>query len=170
LRKQIGYVPQDVFLFSDTIKNNIKFGNVHLSEESILIASEQADLHQNVQGFEKGYDTIIGERGITLSGGQKQRVSIARALVLHPKVLILDDCLSSVDTNTENAILGHLKKEMKDKTTIIISHRISSVKMAEHILVLDDGRIIQQGNHEQLILVQGAYKELYEKQLKTEEV
>jgi len=170
LRKQLGYVPQDVFLFSDTIRNNIKFGNINLSEASILKASEQADLHENVLGFEKGYDTIIGERGITLSGGQKQRVSIARALVLHPKVLILDDCLSAVDTNTENIILRHLKKEMKDKTTIIISHRISSVKMAENILVLDEGRIIQQGNHAQLILVQGAYKELYEKQLTTEEV
>jgi ATP-binding cassette subfamily B multidrug efflux pump len=170
LRKQMGYVPQDVFLFSDTIRNNIRFGNIDLSESSIMKGSEQADLHNNVLGFEKEYDTIIGERGITLSGGQKQRVSIARALVLHPKVLILDDCLSAVDTNTENAILGHLKKEMQDKTTIIISHRISSVKMAEHILVLDEGRIIQQGNHEKLIAEKGAYKELYEKQLTTEEV
>jgi ATP-binding cassette subfamily B protein len=170
LRKQMGYVPQDVFLFSDTIRNNIRFGNIDLSESSIMKGSEQADLHNNVLGFEKEYDTIIGERGITLSGGQKQRVSIARALVLHPKVLILDDCLSAVDTNTENAILGHLKKEMQDKTTIIISHRISSVKMAEHILVLDEGRIIQQGNHEKLIAEKGAYKELYEKQLTREEV
>jgi ATP-binding cassette subfamily B protein len=136
----------------------------------MLIASKQADLYDNVIEFEKGFDTIIGERGITLSGGQKQRVSIARALALHPKVLILDDCLSAVDTKTENSILGHLKSEMQGKTTIIISHRISSVKMAERILVLDEGQIIQQGTHEQLLAVQGAYKELYEKQLTTEEV
>ena len=169
LRHQMGFVPQDVFLFSDTIRNNIRFGNSHLSEDSILKASKQADLHENVLHFKKGYDTIIGERGITLSGGQKQRVSIARALVLHPKVLILDDCLSAVDTKTENAILGHLKDEMKDKSTIIISHRISSVKMAENILVLDQGNIVQQGSHEELIVIEGAYKELYERQLATEE-
>ena len=170
LRKQMGYVPQDVFLFSDTIRHNISFGNENLTEENMIIASKQADLYDNVIGFEKGFDTIIGERGITLSGGQKQRVSIARALALHPKVLILDDCLSAVDTKTENSILGHLKSEMQGKTTIIISHRISSVKMAERILVLDEGQIIQQGTHEQLLAVQGAYKELYEKQLTTEEV
>jgi len=170
LRKQMGYVPQDVFLFSDTIRHNISFGNENLTEENMLIASKQADLYDNVIEFEKGFDTIIGERGITLSGGQKQRVSIARALALHPKVLILDDCLSAVDTKTENSILGHLKSEMQGKTTIIISHRISSVKMAERILVLDEGQIIQQGTHEQLLAVQGAYKELYEKQLTTEEV
>lgn len=170
LRKQMGYVPQDVFLFSDTIRHNISFGNENLTEENMIIASKQADLYDNVIGFEKGFDTIIGERGITLSGGQKQRVSIARALALHPKVLILDDCLSAVDTKTENSILGHLKSEMQGKTTIIISHRISSVKMAERILVLDEGQIIQQGTHEQLLAAQGAYKELYEKQLTTEEV
>jgi ATP-binding cassette subfamily B protein len=170
LRKQMGYVPQDVFLFSDTIRHNISFGNENLTEENMIIASKQADLYDNVIGFEKGFDTIIGERGITLSGGQKQRVSIARALALHPKVLILDDCLSAVDTKTENSILGHLKSEMQGKTTIIISHRISSVKMAERIMVLDEGQIIQQGTHEQLLAAQGAYKELYEKQLTTEEV
>jgi len=170
LRKQMGYVPQDVFLFSDTIRNNIRFGNSNLGDEEIKTASMQADLHGNVIEFEKKYETIIGERGITLSGGQKQRVSIARALVLHPKVLILDDCLSAVDTKTENTILGNLKKEMKNKTTIIISHRISSVKMAENIIVLNNGYIVQQGRHEELIAVDGNYKDLYEKQLASEEV
>jgi ATP-binding cassette subfamily B protein len=170
LRKQMSYVPQDVFLFSDTIANNIRFGNHQLDIEKIRKASLQADLLENVQAFEKKFETIIGERGITLSGGQKQRVSIARALILHPKVLILDDCLSAVDTKTENNILGHLRTEMKGKTTVIISHRISSVKMADKILVIEDGRIVQQGKHEDLVRTDGSYRELFEKQLSTEEV
>jgi ATP-binding cassette, subfamily B, multidrug efflux pump len=169
LRKQMSYVQQDVFLFSDTIRNNILFGNPELSEAEMRHASFQSDLLDNVEGFEKKFDTMIGERGITLSGGQKQRVSIARALVLKPRVLILDDCLSAVDTRTENTILSHLKEEMKDKTTLIISHRISSVNLADTILVMEEGRIVQSGNHDELIKVEGPYKALYEKQLVSEE-
>lgn len=169
LRKQMSYVQQDVFLFSDTIRNNILFGNPELGDAEMRHASLQSDLLENVEGFEKKFETMIGERGITLSGGQKQRVSIARALVLKPRVLILDDCLSAVDTRTENTILSHLKEEMKDKTTLIISHRISSVNLADTILVMDEGRIVQSGNHDELIKVEGPYKALYEKQLVTEE-
>ena len=169
LRKQMSYVQQDVFLFSDTIRNNILFGNPELGEAEMRHASLQSDLLENVEGFENKFETMIGERGITLSGGQKQRVSIARALVLKPRVLILDDCLSAVDTRTENTILSHLKEEMKDKTTLIISHRISSVNLADTILVMDEGRIVQSGNHDELIKVDGPYKALYEKQLVTEE-
>ncbi len=169
LRKQMSYVQQDVFLFSDTIRNNILFGNPMLSDEEMRHASLQADLLENVERFEKQFETTIGERGITLSGGQKQRVSIARALVLKPRVLILDDCLSAVDTKTENNILAHLKEEMKDKTTLIISHRISSVNMADTILVMEEGRIVQSGKHEDLLKVEGPYKSLYEKQLVNEE-
>ncbi len=169
LRKQMSYVQQDVFLFSDTIRNNILFGNPELGEAEMRNASLQSDLLENVEGFENKFETMIGERGITLSGGQKQRVSIARALVLKPRLLILDDCLSAVDTRTENTILSHLKEEMKDKTTLIISHRISSVNLADTILVMDEGRIVQSGNHDELIKVDGPYKALYEKQLVTEE-
>lgn len=169
LRRQMSYVQQDVFLFSDSIRNNILFGNPEKGEEAMRNASRQADLLENVEGFEKGFDTVIGERGITLSGGQKQRVSIARALVLKPKVLILDDCLSAVDTKTEHTILQHLKEEMVDKTTLIISHRISSVQLADTILVMEDGAIVQSGSHEQLVQVEGPYKLLYEKQLLNEE-
>ena len=169
LRRQISYVQQDVFLFSDTIRNNILFGNPGLSEEEMKHAALQADLLDNVQRFEKQFDTVIGERGITLSGGQKQRVSIARALVLKPKILVLDDCLSAVDTSTEKTILSHLKEEMKGKTTLIISHRISSVNLADHILVMEEGRIVQSGRHEDLIAASGPYRTLYEKQLSGEQ-
>jgi ATP-binding cassette subfamily B multidrug efflux pump len=169
LRKQISYVQQDVFLFSDSIRNNILFGNPDLSEEEMRKASHQADLLENVDRFEKQFETVIGERGITLSGGQKQRVSIARALVLKPKILVLDDCLSAVDTSTEKTILNHLKEEMKGKTTMIISHRISSVNLADKILVMDDGCVVQAGNHEELIHQEGPYKTLFEKQLASEE-
>ena len=169
LRKQISYVQQDVFLFSDSIRNNILFGNPDLSEEEMRKASFQADLLENVDRFEKQFETVIGERGITLSGGQKQRVSIARALVLKPKILVLDDCLSAVDTSTEKTILNHLKEEMKGKTTMIISHRISSVNLADKILVMDDGCVVQAGNHEELINQEGPYKTLFEKQLANEE-
>jgi len=169
LRKQISYVQQDVFLFSDSIRNNILFGNPELSEEEMRKASLQADLLENVERFEKQFETVIGERGITLSGGQKQRVSIARALVLKPKILVLDDCLSAVDTSTEKTILNHLKEEMKGKTTMIISHRISSVNLADKILVMDDGCVVQAGNHEELIRQEGPYKTLFEKQLASEQ-
>lgn len=169
LRGQIGYVPQDVFLFSDTIANNIAFGKDDTTTEQIIRASENADLAENISRFPNGYETRLGERGITLSGGQKQRVSIARAIARDPKILVLDDCLSAVDTKTENAILNSLKGVMQDRTTIIISHRVSSAKLADKIVVLDDGRIIEQGTHKQLMKKNGAYRELYEKQLMAED-
>lgn len=164
LRRQIGFVPQDVFLFSDTIANNIAFGLDHADSKLIEQAAKDADVYQNIMDFPKGFETLLGERGITLSGGQKQRVSIARAIAKKPKILILDDCLSAVDTKTENAILSALKSIMKDRTSVIISHRVSSAKLADHIIVLDDGQIIERGDHESLMDQKGVYAELYEKQ------
>lgn len=170
LRSQIGYVPQDVFLFSDTIRNNISFGSINLTEEQILQASKDADLHDNITDFPKGYDTELGERGITLSGGQKQRVSIARAIARNPKIMILDDALSAVDTKTENSILNALKGVMEDRTSVIISHRVSSAKLANYIIVLDEGMIVEQGTEAELLSKNGVYKELYAKQLQGETV
>lgn len=169
LRRQIGFVPQDVFLFSDTIANNIAFGLDHADSELIEQAAKDADVYQNIIDFPKGFETLLGERGITLSGGQKQRVSIARAIAKKPKILILDDCLSAVDTKTENAILSALKSIMKDRTSVIISHRVSSAKLADHIIVLNDGQIIERGDHESLMNQKGVYAELYEKQTQTGE-
>jgi len=169
LRRQIGYVPQDVFLFSDTIANNIAFGIDTPDEDIIFQAAKDADVYQNILDFPKGFDTMLGERGITLSGGQKQRVSIARAIAKAPKILILDDCLSAVDTKTENVILSALKKIMQDRTSIIISHRVSSAKLADQIIVLDDGKIVESGNHESLMAQKGVYAELYEKQTQASE-
>ncbi|UYZ62169.1 ABC transporter ATP-binding protein [Hymenobacter weizhouensis] len=170
LRSQIGYVPQDVFLFSDTIRNNINFGLENPTEERMIQAAKDANVYDNIVQFQEGFDTKLGERGITLSGGQKQRVSIARALVKEPKILILDDALSAVDTNTENAILGALQRIMHNRTSLIISHRVSSVKLADEILVLDDGQIVQHGTHEALMQDQdGLYRALYERQLQSEE-
>ncbi|MCU0448369.1 MAG: ABC transporter ATP-binding protein/permease [Bernardetiaceae bacterium] len=170
LRRQIGYVPQDVFLFSDTIGRNIAFGvQTHLSQAAIEQAAKDADVYGNIIEFPKKFDTEIGERGITLSGGQKQRVSIARAIVRDPKILILDDSLSAVDTKTENAILNNLQRIMRGRTTVIISHRVSSAKLADLILILDDGRIVQRGTHVDLLAQPGPYRDLYEKQTQTEE-
>lgn len=167
VRSSIGYVPQDVFLFSDTIANNISFGVAKegITQTEIERAAQQADIYHNIIDFPQGFQTRVGERGITLSGGQKQRISIARAIIRDPRILIFDDCLSAVDTETEEKILGHLKDLMVGKTTVIISHRVSSVKHAEQIIVIDHGSIIEQGNHAQLIELQGAYYSLYQKQL-----
>ena len=165
LRNQIGFVPQDPFLFSDSIGNNIKFGKQDATEEEIITAAKNADVHKNIVEFSKGYKTVLGERGVTLSGGQKQRVSIARAIIKNPKILIFDDCLSAVDTETEEKILSNLERVSKSKTTFIISHRVSSAKNADKIIVLDDGKIIQQGTHNQLVNQEGYYKDLYEQQL-----
>jgi len=173
LRENIGYVPQDVFLFSDTIANNISFGMSHVEngmlKEKIFQAAKEAVIYDNIMEFEKKFETMIGERGITLSGGQKQRVSIARALIKNPKILVFDDCLSAVDTHTEEMILGNLKKQMEGKTSLIISHRVSTVKHAERIIVLDAGRVVEKGNHEELLEKRGLYFALYEKQLMEEE-
>lgn len=169
MRDQMGYVPQDVFLFSDTIQNNIAFGSNSISYEQVVQAAKDADLYDNITDFPKGLQTMLGERGITLSGGQKQRASIARAIVRNPKILILDDALSAVDTNTENTILNSLSRIMKGRTTVIISHRVSSAKLADKIIVLDDGKIIEQGTNESLLALNGVYKELYDKQLKEKE-
>jgi len=164
LRRQIGYVPQDVFLFSDSIGNNIAFGIEESDPKIIEQAAKDADVYQNIVEFPKGFETMLGERGITLSGGQKQRVSIARAIAKQPKILILDDCLSAVDTKTENVILTALKNIMMNRTSIIISHRVSSAKLADQIIVLDDGKVIERGNHKSLMKQKGVYAELYEKQ------
>lgn len=164
LRSQIGYVPQDVFLFSDTIFNNIAFGIRNADEQKVFQAARDADVYENIIGFQSGFATRVGERGITLSGGQKQRVSIARAIVREPKILMLDDALSAVDTRTENNILNSLKRIMQGRTTIIISHRVSSAKLASKIIVLFDGSVVEAGTHDSLIEKNGFYKDLYEKQ------
>ena len=170
LRQAIGYVPQDVFLFSDSIKNNIGFGNGKLSQDQIIQAARDSDLYSNINQFPNGFETTLGERGITLSGGQKQRVSIARAIIRKPQILILDDSLSAVDTKTEHTILSNLQRIMKDCTTVIISHRVSSAKLADHILVLDGGCIIEQGNEEELLAQNGVYRELYDKQIQVDKL
>ncbi len=169
LRSSIGAVPQDAFLFSDTIENNIRFGDENASFEEIIEVAKKAVVHGNIEGFAKKYDTILGERGITLSGGQKQRVSIARALLKDPKIYLFDDCLSAVDTETEEEILNNLKQVSENKTTLIVSHRVSSAKNADKIIVLENGEIIQEGTHEQLNNIDGYYKELYLNQLSEKE-
>ena len=169
LRESIGAVPQDAFLFSDSIRNNIKFGKANASDTEITQIAKDAVVHENIMGFSKKYDTVLGERGITLSGGQKQRVSIARALIKDPKIYLFDDCLSAVDTETEEEILNNLKKASQNKTTLIVSHRVSSAKNADKILVLADGKLIQQGTHEELNATEGYYKELYFNQLSEKE-
>ncbi|HHZ64746.1 MAG TPA: ABC transporter ATP-binding protein [Flavobacteriales bacterium] len=169
IRKIIGYVPQDVFLFSDTIANNIAFGNVNSKMSDIQEAARKAVILRDIEEFSKGLETVVGERGITLSGGQKQRVAIARAIIKEPLILIFDDCLSAVDTETEEAILNNLNEVMKDRTSIIVSHRVSSVKNANNIIVLDQGAIKEQGSHLELMELRGLYYELYQKQLLEEQ-
>lgn len=164
LREAIGSIPQNAFLFSESIEDNIRFGSINARREAIQEASKEAVVHKNIIAFKEGYQTLLGERGVTLSGGQIQRVSIARAFIKDPKILLLDDCLSAVDTDTEEEILKHLKKIAQNKTTLIVSHRISSLKHADQIIVFENGKIVQQGKHLDLTGVSGYYKELFEKQ------
>ena len=164
-RKHIGIVPQDPFLFSDSIANNIRFGIEEADQKMIENAAKDAVIHDNISGFKEGYETVLGERGITISGGQKQRISIARALIKNPEILLFDDCLSAVDTETEELILKNLQRILDKKTALIVSHRISSAKYADRIIVIENGKIIQEGNHNNLIETEGYYKDLYEQQL-----
>jgi ATP-binding cassette subfamily B protein len=168
LRGSIGCVPQEAFLFSDTIGNNIKIGNANATEDEVVEAAKNAYIHHNIIEFNNKYETLVGERGVTLSGGQKQRISIARALLANPKILIFDDCLSAVDTETEEIILGNLEKERQGKTSIIVSHRTSSVKNADKIIVLEEGKIVQTGTHDTLISTKGSYQDIYNQQLEEE--
>ena len=170
LRKNIGMVPQETFLFSDTLENNIIYGVENKDSELLNKVASISQLDKDVDQFAKKYDTVLGERGITLSGGQKQRTSIARALAINPKILVLDDSFSAVDTKTEEEILIKLKEFMKDRTSIIISHRISTVKDADNIIVLDQGVIAEQGKHEDLLKIGGIYYDIHYKQLLEEEL
>ncbi|WP_263786073.1 ABC transporter ATP-binding protein [Salinibacter grassmerensis] len=170
LREHMGYVPQDVFLFSDTVGNNIAFGDLDAGHEEIRAAAAEADLVENVENFADGFDTYVGERGITLSGGQKQRTSIARALIRDPRVLIFDDALSAVDTATERNILRSLRERQGNHTLVIVSHRLSTVQEADLILVMEQGKVVQRGTHEALVGEEGLYADLYEKQLLEEEI
>ena len=169
LREETGYVPQEIFLFSESIASNIAFGLEQLDQSKVEQAAKDAQVHSNIIDFPKGYDTLLGERGINLSGGQKQRISIARAIIKEPKILIFDDCLSAVDTETEEQILQNLKRIMKGRTSILISHRVSTIKNADQILVMDDGKIIERGTHDELLELKGDYAELYQKQLLEEQ-
>jgi ATP-binding cassette, subfamily B, multidrug efflux pump len=171
LRSKVGYVPQEVFLFSDTISNNISFSTDGSGDEmrkKVEQSAKDAAIYDNILEFKDGFDTYVGERGVTLSGGQKQRVSIARAMLKAPNILVMDDCLSAVDTNTEQEILYNLQRYMEGRTTVIISHRVSSVKMCDKILVLDKGRVAEHGTHEQLLTANGLYRDMYEMQLAEE--
>ncbi len=168
IRSQISYVPQDVFLFSDTIKNNIRFGNPTATNEQIFLAAKQASIYNEINAFDGKFETMVGERGVTLSGGQKQRISIARALLKQPQIVIFDDCLSAVDTRTENEIIKNLYDYLQNKTAIIVTHRIFSLLKYDKIIVMDEGKIVEQGTHETLILQDGFYKEMYFKQLKND--
>ena len=171
LRRNISYVQQDVFLFSDTVANNIRFGvSEHTTIERVIEAAKSASIHEEILGFENGYETLIGERGVTLSGGQKQRISIARALLKEHSMILFDDCLSAVDMETEEIILKNLYQASQNKTTIIVSHRVSSVKHADYILVLEEGKILEQGSHNELVNLQGTYANLLEKQLQEKEM
>lgn len=168
LRRNISYVQQDVFLFSDTVANNIRFGvSEHTTIERVIEAAKSASIHEEILGFENGYETLIGERGVTLSGGQKQRISIARALIKAPEIVLFDDCLSAVDAKTEKHIIGHLYEYLKAKTALIVTHRIFAGFKFDQIIVLEDGIIIEQGTHEELMNLNGYYAELYKLQLQT---
>ena len=164
LRRDIAYVPQDNFLFSDTLENNIAFGAELRDKAAIYQAAKNACIHSNIMDFPAGYDTMVGERGVTLSGGQKQRSAIARALLKDAPILILDDALSAVDTDTEEQILHNLKENRAAKTTLIIAHRISTIQNADHILVLDEGHGVEYGTHQELMEKGGIYRSIYEKQ------
>jgi ATP-binding cassette subfamily B protein len=170
LRRNIGFVPQETFLFSDTIRENIAFGTDHVTDEEIKNAAQGANIAADIEGFPEQYRTIVGERGLTLSGGQKQRTAIARAIIRDPRILILDDALSSVDTHTEDKILNHLREVMQGRTTIFISHRVSTVRNADQIAVLHGGRLVELGTHDELIAHNGYYTDLYNKQLLEEEL
>ncbi len=164
LRLQVSYVPQDIFLFSETVRNNIRFGVDEASDGQVITAAKQASIHTEIENFQQGYDTMIGERGVTLSGGQKQRISIARALIKNPRIVIFDDCLSAVDARTEKEIIGNLYQFLKDKTAIIITHRIFSLFEFDKIIVLDDGKIVEQGTHKNLLELNGYYADMYNRQ------
>jgi ATP-binding cassette subfamily B protein len=170
LRNSIGFVPQETFLFSDTIRENIAFGTQNATDDDVRRAAEAANIAAEIESFPDGYNTLVGERGLTLSGGQKQRTAIARALIRNPRILVLDDALASVDTQTEDRILNHLREIMRDRTTIFISHRVSTVRNADRIAVLHDGQIVEYGTHNELIHRNGYYTELYNKQLLEEEL
>jgi ATP-binding cassette subfamily B multidrug efflux pump len=170
IRRQVGFVPQETFLFSATLAENIAWGAPDAKQERIAWAAETAGLASDIAGFPAGYETMIGERGLTLSGGQKQRVAIARAIIRDPGILILDDALASVDTITEERILNNLTAVMRGRTTILISHRVSTVRNADRIFVLEHGRIVEEGSHESLVAAGGYYADLYQKQLLEEEL
>lgn len=170
LRSKIGFVPQDAFLFSDSIANNLRFGKPNASDEELIEVTKLASVHHNIANFKQGYDTLLGERGVTLSGGQKQRVSIARALIANPEILLLDDCLSAVDTETEEQIVANINGLTQEKTALIVSHRISSVQNADLILVLENGKLIQTGTDRELKTTKGYYQELYHKQLQKKDL
>jgi ATP-binding cassette, subfamily B, multidrug efflux pump len=170
LRRSIGFVPQETFLFSDTVRENIAFGKAGATDAEVQAAADGASISGDIEEFPEKYRTVVGERGITLSGGQKQRTAIARAIIRNPRILVLDDALASVDTHTEDKILGHLREVMGGRTTIFISHRVSSVRNADRIAVLHSGRIVELGTHEELLGRDGYYTELYNKQLLEEEL
>lgn len=165
----MGWVPQEVFLFSDTIENNINFGVNHAKHDEMVEAAKDAGVADDILRFQDQWQTLLGERGINLSGGQKQRISIARAFMKNPQILILDDCLSAVDTATEELILKGIKKRMTGKTSVFISHRVSSIQQCNHILVLDEGKWVESGTHDQLIEAKGSYHRLYQIQNQREE-
>jgi ATP-binding cassette subfamily B protein len=170
LRANIGFIPQETFLFSESVRGNIAFGNADATDSEVRSAAEAASIAEDIEGFPEKYRTLVGERGITLSGGQKQRTAIARAIIRNPRILVLDDALSSVDTHTEDKILNHLREVMQGRTTIFISHRVSTVRNADLIAVLHTGRVVELGTHAELIERNGYYTDLYNKQLLEEEL